>query len=211
MTWRVLVLGTAAAALTLTIGATASAEEGDEVSYDRVGGYFQLSGVYSADDFSEPVSGTSTGGFSLRTGNRFHQYCSVEFQYEFLAARDVEVTQATPPPLEASVYSHHITMNFRSYPLSGLEKIPGFVQPFIIAGLGVGIFDTEEGDDTGFAARFGGGVDLYTTEHIMVSLEAVYALSAGGGSVGGAEIDGGELRRKDLNHVSVSVGVAYRF
>jgi hypothetical protein len=217
MTWRVLVLGTALAALTLAFGAAASAEdeEGEEenVGYNRLGGYLQVAGVYSWEDFSGGLTGSPVGGFSLRTGNRFHRNFSVEFQYEFLANREVRMIASPTDTLLGEVYSHHITLNFRSYPFPGLLNGPllGRVQPFVIGGFGAGVYDTRDGDDVGFVARGGGGLDVYATDNIVFSLEAVYALSAGGQG-GGAELAGDDvLDLKDLNHLSVSLGAAYRF
>ena len=45
--------------------------------------------------------------------------------------------------------------------------------------------------------RFGGGIDLYATQNVVVSLEADYVLPVG--------------KLEDLNYITVSWGFQYRF
>jgi opacity protein-like surface antigen len=145
MKWRVLMLGAAAAAL--TFGSAASAENQPEIDYNRLGGYYQVSGVYSFADFSGGFEGDPRGGFDVRFGNRLHRHVSVEFQYEYVTQRVVhaETTEAEMElgphennalclPEETriandlgercktKVTSHHITLNFRAYPWASEES-----------------------------------------------------------------------------------------
>jgi len=220
MTWRVLMLGTAVAALTLTFGSASSAEDGSDIDYNRLGGYIELGGVYAWSSFGRSdlnIDGDSTGGFSLRLGNRFDQFVAVEFQYEFLAqltvtAKDSGATTSVGATTE--FYTHQMTFNFRVYPFASEEDgffqpiLAGRIQPFALAGLGVTIIDTPEGDAVGFVSRFGLGVDLYATKNIVLSLEGTYALSSGSAD---AETAGGQLPVGGLDHVSLGVGATYRF
>ena len=59
--------------------------------------------------------------------------------------------------------------------------------------LGLGL--RAKGED--FAARFGGGVDLYLNRNFVVALDTSYVLPTG-------DLDG-------LDHVSFSLGLQYRF
>jgi hypothetical protein len=53
------------------------------------------------------------------------------------------------------------------------------------------------GRGTDFAARFGGGIDLYATKHVVLSVEAEYVLPTGD--------------VKDLDYISIGWGFQYRF
>jgi hypothetical protein len=57
-------------------------------------------------------------------------------------------------------------------------------------------FGTHKNED-GFAARFGGGVDLYTNRNFVIVVEGGYVLPTG-------NVDG-------MDHVFWSVGLNYRF
>jgi opacity protein-like surface antigen len=89
--------------------------------------------------------------------------------------------------------------NTRLYPLGGR------IQPYALAGLGIIASVVEHRDrdssikqsnaDWGF--RTGAGVDFYLTGEIALSLEAVYVSTVG-------DI-------KDTDHVSIGMGILYRF
>ena len=59
--------------------------------------------------------------------------------------------------------------------------------------LGLGV--SEMGED--FAARFGGGVDVYLNRNLVFALDTSYVLPTG-------DVDG-------LDHVAFSLGLQYRF
>ena len=122
--------------------------------------------------------------------------------------------------VEVSLLANLPWTAMRTAPFFGCENTRVAVTAFERLPEHVVAKDTPQGDDVGFVARFGGGVDLYATENILVSLEAVYALSAGGAGagpeteiLGETEFMGEKLRLplEDLSHVSVSLGAAYRF
>ena len=222
MKWRAIMLGTAAAALTLTFGIAASAEEGPEIDYNRLGGYFQLGGVYSFENYSGGYDSEGAGGFDFRLGNRLHQYVGIEFQYEFVSERTViPTTPAAAFQLKVpatTVYTHQVTFNFRTYPWSSKdagvfhEILSGRIQPYALTGIGVGIWSSPNGDGVGFVARLGLGVDFYATEHIVLSLESTYDFSAGGNPIETTDsVTGGILPVDNLDQISLAFGVAYRF
>ncbi|MBW1685897.1 MAG: hypothetical protein JRS35_12650, partial [Deltaproteobacteria bacterium] len=81
-------------------------------------------------------------------------------------------------------------------------------QPYAVLGIGVmaahiEIKDTADFDVSGcdlprgFAARFGGGVDLYVTEHFVLNTEIRYVLPTG-------DVEG-------LDMISLGWGLQYRF
>ena len=228
MTWRAFMWGAATAALILTFGAGASAEEGPKVDYNRLGGYFELAGVYSWANYRDnDLNGSPQGGVSVRTGNRFHRYVAIEFQYEFLNKRRIsaenELAMQQLGVWQTNAYTHQITFNARSYPWSNKEDgffhelVDGRVQPYGLLGIGAGIWDTPEGDGVGFVTRFGLGLDVYVTEHIALTLEGTYALSAGGAGKGARTTPKsalpieGRLPLEGLDGVGVGLGAMYRF
>jgi hypothetical protein len=48
-----------------------------------------------------------------------------------------------------------------------------------------------------FAARFGGGLDFYVDPNIVITLDSSYVLPTGDA--------------EDLDHVTISLGIQYRF
>jgi opacity protein-like surface antigen len=219
MMWRVFVLGTAVAALTLTFGSAASGEEGHQVDFNRRGGYVQATGVYSWANYGSGLNGGPTGGFDVRLGSRFTRWVSAEMQYEFLSQRGVSATNAVAMQQlgvwKTETFTHTLTFNFRAYPLASLDGIlGGRIQPYALAGVGFRVYDTPSGDGLGFAPRFGLGFDFYLAEHWALTLEGSYMLATGGSAArttpaGVTPV--GYLPIDNLDHVSAALGVTYRF
>jgi opacity protein-like surface antigen len=157
-------------------------------------------------EFPEPVSLSVDNNFGVngRVGYRCHRYFSAEVEVEWNRFSG----DLTQPGFErlAHVVSEPVvvTANAKGYlPL-------GRYQPFLLLGAGVMSADITLQDPVGleftglkstseneFAMRFGGGIDLYATEHVVVSLEASYVLP---------------FRSLDaLDYISVSWGFQYRF
>ena len=92
-----------------------------------------------------------------------------------------------------------VTANVKGYFLTGRY------QPFLLVGGGgmtaeakvraLGLSASERLN--GFAMRFGGGIDLYATKHVVVSVGTDYVLPFG------------DL--KDLDYISIGWGFEYRF
>ena len=80
--------------------------------------------------------------------------------------------------------------------------LTGRVQPFALIGvggmvaMGDGIGGNTE-DESGFVARFGGGVDVYLNREVALSVSGNYVLGTGG-------VD-------DLSYASFGIGLLYRF
>jgi opacity protein-like surface antigen len=94
--------------------------------------------------------------------------------------------------------THFVGFNVKGYPLSGR------FQPYAIGGAGL-LGSVIQGDsvaglddDQAFTWRVGAGVDLYTTEHVLLSLEGAYYFPIGSDF-------------EDFNFVSVGLGLQYRF
>lgn len=89
--------------------------------------------------------------------------------------------------------------NLRFYPFTG------FFQPFVNVGLGYLAFDWEGGvddrlgaDDWDFAARLGGGLELYMTRNVALDLDLMYVIPTS------HTLDG-------FDYLSLSGGLLYRF
>ncbi len=172
--------------------AYAQTDYGGGPDYARNGVYLGLGGTYAIENYQ------NTGGLSIddglginsRLGYRFHPRFSVELAFEWIDEFEIEGTSFR-------VETWILTGNAKVHFLTGL------IQPFGLVGVGVMHADLRGGglgsitDDEDFAARFGGGVDLYASEHIVIAVEASYVRPTG-------DVD-------DLDYVSIGWGLHYRF
>ncbi len=161
---------------------------------------------FSADD---------SFGVNGRVGYRCHQRFSVEVEVEWLDGSEADISDTTlvkafPVDVEPWVY----TVNTKGYLLTGRY------QPFLLLGVGVMTASSELGftqgvvadvqycvlsdlclyesvDKIEFAMRFGAGIDLYATKHVVVSAEVDYVFPFG------------DL--ENFNYVSFGLGLQYRF
>jgi hypothetical protein len=133
-------------------------------------------------------------GLDARAGYRFHPRIAAEVQLQWFPKAQIEIEDIDALDLETLVF----TGNAKGYLLTGR------VQPFLLVGgglmhyevtddLGVGVKD----EGSAFAARFGGGVDIYLHRNFVIPLDAGYVLPTG-------DADG-------LDLVSFSFGFQYRF
>ena len=193
---RILLLGLLLTVGMTVVGASASAEDHDEETsaYSRTGPYGSFSGAYAFEDWNQSNNETpadDTFGFNLRLGARISEWVAVELQLEYF---DDFFPDDRPDYSTVSVFA-----NTRVYPLSGR------LQPYAIGGLGIistVVDHREPGSSYGrstadWGFRFGAGVDFYYTDHIALTVEGAYILTVG-------EV-------KDTDHVSMGVGILYRF
>lgn len=187
--------------LLLSLPAPAFAQD-----YSRPGFYAGvgvLGGSYTAVDseledalrylgYLVDVDTDATVGFELYGGYRFHPNLALEAEFELLPETDIDVSGVGKI---ADLESWTLTANGKFFPLTGP------VQPFVLLGLGVMDAEVNVGpfsdEATGFATRFGGGVDLYATENIVFSAGVDYVLPTG-------DVE-------DLDYVSYGGGFQYRF
>ena len=162
--------------------------------YARNGVYLGLGGSYVLEDFdysSDLLGDVDNGwGVHLRVGYRFMANFSVEFSAELLEGLDASSFGEELDALTLGV-------NGKVY----LET--GRLQPFLMLGVGMMRADRPKrngaslSEYNAFAARFGGGLDIYATEQLVVSLEASYVLPDG-------DLEG-------LGYGSFGWGLQYRF
>lgn len=186
----------------LTIAATmanlpASADDG-QPDFARRGFYVGAGaegGKFTDLGLGSGVDDEVGAGFNVFAGYRVYKYIATEVEFEMLPEVDLK---ADGFGKFADIEIWTITGNVKALPLTGR------IQPFALVGIGllhgklkdsVGLGLDES--DTGFAARFGGGLDVYVTEHIAVWARSTYVLPAGDVS--------------DVDYVSFGGGLQYRF
>ena len=144
-------------------------------SFDATGLYFGLGGVYALEDFDRSFD--DSAGVNARLGYRASANMAFELSYEWLEGFD-----STAGAPEVELDTHLLTANAKLFALTGQ------LQPYLLAGIGVLIVNTElrvpgvskpYEVDTGFTARFGGGVDLHLSERIVLNLEGSYLAPSG--------------------------------
>ncbi len=184
--------------LTIAVVPATAQEDDDEPSeYAREGWYLQGSGVKANEKWRSSLSdigAEDNWGFDLRAGSRISEWAAVEFELEILGDFFPDERQ--------DLRTVNAGVNARVYPIGGLL---GRIQPFGIGGLGAvstvvrhrdrGTDLRQSNVDWGF--RGGGGVDLYYSQHIALSAEAAYIWTVGD--------------VKDIDHLTLSLGLMYRF
>jgi hypothetical protein len=178
--------------------------------FSRAGCYLGLAGAAAfpvgAEDELEDVTGLSTDiseslGLHARAGCR-NPWFGGELHFEWLEGFDVKVDG-----LKAKIDGWALTLDGKGYFLAGLEdKLPPLArrfQPFATVGFGYLTFDGNISggpslDDWDFALRLGGGLDVYVTRRIAISVDTTYVLPVSDA------LD-------DMDYVSVGWGVLFRF
>ena len=141
-----------------------------------------------------PVDVEIPPGLDVRVGYRFHPRLAGEVQLQWFPKTDIEFADVKALKLETLT----LTGNLKGYLLTGR------IQPFLLVGAGLMHFDAKDAlglglraKGEGFAARFGGGVDVYLNRNFLLALDTSYVLPTG-------DVDG-------LDQVSFSLGLQYRF
>ncbi|MFK7894469.1 MAG: outer membrane beta-barrel protein [Myxococcota bacterium] len=153
-------------------------------------------------------------GFDLYAGYRLNAYFAVEAEFEMLPSSDIDYSEDIeeaeavifpPSPAQtgtsgtvAEIESLTGTLNFKAFlPL-------GRFQPFALAGVGVADIERQDASnlsvwvsETEVVGRFGGGADVYVTEHVVLHFSVEYVLP-------GASL-------QDFDYMSYGGGIQYRF
>jgi hypothetical protein len=187
----------------LCLPSLASAQE---VVYSRPGCYLGLGGVVafpvSAEDALEDATGSSASvdeslGLLARGGCR-GSFAAGELHFEWLDGFDAE---AAGTSFDISAWA--LSLDAKLYPLAFVEnRLPALArrfQPFATLGFGYLSFDAAPlSDDWDFIGRFGGGLDVYLTKHIALTIDTTYVLPT-------------TDDLEDLDYVSVGWGLSYQF
>jgi opacity protein-like surface antigen len=169
------------------------------------------------ENVSVKLQGDDSPGVDIRGGYRFHPNFAIEGDLQYFTGFDLNIKkialngQNIPIPSSidtkvGSIDTLAMTFNGKAYLLTGR------IQPYGLLGLGFtrASFDpnakgVHSEDDFVFALRFGAGVDCYTTENIVVYLEASYLSPHSDYKFGKGDPGIGA----DIN--SLTLGVQYRF
>ncbi len=193
--------------------AAAFAEE--EADFGRTGFYVGLGGALThlldpegtlEDELSPPAPVDTdvkeSYGVNARGGYRFHSHFAVEIEGDWHVPFDADFKWGEVEIATGKVEPLVFTSNIKGY------LFKDRFQPYGVLGIGVMAayieFDDSRdfglSDDdwyVGFAARFGGGGDLYVTEHIVLNAEIRYVLPTGAAA--------------GLDMISFGWAVQYRF
>jgi opacity protein-like surface antigen len=148
--------------------------------------------VVSDLDAEKTLGTEAIVGLNGRFGYRFHPNLSAEAQIEILTgvhANGTDGKASTTANFRFAKYSVRPTVyttNVKGY----LPLLNGRLQPFALVGVGTmrtktkvsdlkGLNFSETYRLNGFATRFGGGLDFYATESLIVSLGLDYVLPFG--------------------------------
>ncbi len=176
----------------------------DDNPYARNGIYVGLAGAVGVDVAAKDelenqlrarVDVKEAIGLQFHLGYRFHPRIAAEYQFEWITDADIDIEGVPFGTAALKLERWTNTANAKAY------LGTGSVQPFLLVGLGLmhvevdgsGVSEKEHG----FAARFGGGLEVYATEHIVIDVNASYVLPAG-------DVD-------DFDYVSVGWGFLVRF
>lgn len=218
---EVIASGVASAALASIVcltGVLASEDEEPEEGFARRGPFVGAHGRYATlvfDDFSEAeyqflndpavsLSYDDSFGASGLVGYRCAPRFSAEVQAEWISGFEGDFSfpglgQFDDLRLDPIV----ATANLKAYLLTGR------IQPYLLVGAGAITIEVDpprpplsqtflqNKRENEFAMRFGGGVDVYATDHIVVTVGADYVRPFGSFA--------------DLDYVSIGWGFQYRF
>jgi opacity protein-like surface antigen len=193
--------GSPRVALALALGAALVAAAGARAEdYVRDGWYAGGRGVVALSDFDVQGSAGHGLGFNLFAGYRMYRSFASDFEFEYIDSIPVDAAGTNP-----FVRTFDLAWNFRAYPLARLfDRGSAFqrAQPYLSAGPSwqwaeVRHVSGDDPDDGSFAARLGGGLELYLTENVVLTADGIYTLST-------ADV-------RDFRYWSIGWGFQYRF
>lgn len=207
-------IGAFMSAMCLTAVMLSDESDTDEEGYARRGWLVGAGGSYVFETFEHEVeseiqktigstaSTSADDSFSVngRVGYRCHPRFSVELEEEWVHGFEIDLFNSMGSKIATDDVAPWVeTFNTKGYLLTGRY------QPFVLLGGGIMTADydakvrgfSDGSRETNFAMRFGGGVDLYATKHVVVSLETDYVIPFG--NVG------------PLDYLSFGLGLQYRF
>lgn len=183
--------------------AGAARADSHDPAYLDAGGYLVLGGTVGIDQAVEDeiedlvaadIDVDAGVGLKAKAGYRAPDFISGELEIEYIAPFDVSVNGTDALELEYAT----VTLNAR--PFLALGRL----QPFAIVGVGFMYAHFEdtvgfglEDDTTEAAFRFGGGADLFVTEHLAVTTDVTYVLPLG-------DLD-------EFDYLSIGWGLKYQF
>lgn len=143
----------------------------------RSGPLLGVGALYGLDNFSNLGASTNgTGGFSLHVGYRFNEWVSSELRVDDFVQFDAHVAGVDV----GEVNGWYLGLDQKVYLLHGR------FQPFALAGVGLLTMETSNATgtnpnktDDGCGLHFGGGLDIYATNKVVVSTDISYVFGVG--------------------------------
>lgn len=176
-------------ALLFLLAPTSVLAQEDEEEHRWMERSFYIQAAFSgATEQFKDVSGSYGLGLDIRAGMRLIPWLAFELDFEWLDGMN---------PGGRGGDNWATTINARAYPTTDLI-LEGRIQPYLLIGVGASSFRTSRSREIGFASRWGVGVDSYITNEIAVTVGVSYLWSAG-------------TPVKDMNYVSYTAGLMYRF
>jgi opacity protein-like surface antigen len=219
--------GLLAAIWLFSVTSAVVAQAEGEPDYSRSGVYLGLGAGVAVDmtfedalddvyyDVGRNATVNDSPAIDAFVGYRLFPWLATELQLEYAIKGKTEIDGTEE-------FSHQLVF------LTANVKVPvvrGRLQPFLLVGGGMFhvMFDDSQGGSwspnyTGFALRAGGGIDFYFTEDVQLNLGVTYVVPFGDDPIYrdvSTPPDLPDVRRiarlKDLDYISVALGVQYRF
>lgn len=167
--------------------------------FARTGVFVGLGGLFALENFdTDPlinnadnpldISADDGGGFELRGGYRATPRLAAEVLFQYYSGFAVKERTSG---YDDNFDGWTLTAGGKIYPLLGR------LQPYATFGVGGLVFQEKKGDDSGFVARMGAGLDVYLSDQFVVDTEFAYLFPTG--SIA------------DFQFATFSLGVQYRW
>jgi opacity protein-like surface antigen len=171
------------------------AEQEEEPVYDRDGWYAGIGGGIAFSEFDEGNADDS-GLVNLRAGYHFLRFAALEVQLEY--EPEFGSGSGNYAGVDTALWSAWLAA--KGYPTAPWT---GPVQPYLLGGIawmwkrqtGPAVDGSEE--DGAFAMRVGGGLDVYVTRNVVLTVDSSWVVPTG--------------NLEDLWHVTLGGAVQYRF
>jgi len=188
----------AALAVALLLGVPAPFARADEVLYGGNDWYVTAAGIVGVDN--SDVSGAEpSGGATISTGFRFNRWVATEIAAEWIEKIRYDrgsgaKTCRGSGGASNSYNAWQVTSGGRLYFTESL------IQPYLLGHLGL-IQTRDNGggrscEGTGLVARLGGGVDVFVSNGLAISILGAYVLPTTGAS-------------RDHDYVSLGLGITW--
>lgn len=186
----------------------------DDEDFSHSGFYIGVGGSYVTDTFESDLEdaldsalpGVSvdideSAGVNVVAGYRILPFLAAEAEYEWIDEFDIKLNGTKAFTLEAQAVTANLkwivpTWRVQPYLLTGA----GFTRWKLKDKIGLGVSETS----TDFAGRLGAGLDIYVTEHILVTAGANAVLSTTDFSVAGQDVE-------PIFYLGGQAGIQYRF
>lgn len=153
-----------------------------EIDYAAPGAYIGAGGIYAIENFQHThgLDVDNSSGFQVRGGYRFLPNLAAELLYQRYTQFDTDpVGHASGWGLFANVKGIILTGRFQPFALVGLGYASGSQSFRNEKGTAPFPTNISTDDNSAFAMRFGGGLDIYLTPNWQTGFEVAYVLPTG--------------------------------